>query len=49
MFGGFDGEFYNDMHILHLKEAPKMRGFNSTSTINSDYSKLVDSQDHSNL
>ena len=49
MFGGFDGEFYNDMHILHLKEAPKMRGFNSSSTINSDYSKLVDSQDHSNI
>ena len=49
MFGGFDGEFYNDMHILHLKEAPKMRGFTSTSTINSDYAKLVDSLDHSNI
>ena len=23
MFGGFDGEFYNDLHILHLKQAEK--------------------------
>ena len=22
MFGGFDGEFFNDMHVMHLNQSP---------------------------
>jgi hypothetical protein len=42
MFGGFDGEFYNDLHILHLKQAEKTQITVSPSTLYHDYAALVD-------
>ena len=41
MFGGFDGEFYNDLHALHLNEKAKRTNYISPSTLDSDYVKTI--------
>jgi hypothetical protein len=41
MFGGFDGSFFNDMHILDLLK-PQKQVINLTdSTIDKDYFSLI--------
>ena len=52
MFGGFDGEFFNDMHLLNFsQEHQVIRGSQqeSNSSLLEDYAKLVDSKDHANI
>ena len=51
MFGGFDGEFFNDMHVLHFGQdsLEKISQQQSISSLLEDYAKLVDSKDHSNI
>ncbi len=44
MFGGFDGEFYNDLNILHLQQAEKTQISVAPSTLLKDYASLVDIQ-----
>lgn len=46
MFGGFDGEFYNDLNVLSLQQDVKSTMV-SASTRDSDYLSLVNSEaDH---
>jgi hypothetical protein len=47
MFGGFDGEFYNDLHVMDLERST--RGSSEMliedSMREADYMKMVDSRD----
>ena len=47
MFGGFDGEFYNDLHVMDLER--NSRGATEMlvqdSMREADYMKMVDSRD----
>lgn len=47
MFGGFDGEFFNDMHLLHFE--PENFSQQGPTCLLEDYAKLVDSKEHSNI
>lgn len=47
MFGGFDGEFFNDMHLLHFE--PEHFNQQGPTCLLEDYAKLVDSKEHSNI
>ena len=49
MFGGFDGEFFNDMHLLHFDQLEREPSSLATSTLFSDYAKLVDAKEVSNI
>ena len=54
MFGGFDGEFFNDMHLLNFgQELDENQNIQHKSlqwsSLLNDYAKLVDSKDHSNI
>ena len=52
MFGGFDGEFFNDMHLLNFDQDNQVvRGsqHESASSLLEDYAKLIDSRDHSSI
>ena len=49
MFGGFDGEFYNDLHALHLNEKAKRTNYISPSTLDSDYAKIINNPDVTDL
>ena len=49
MFGGFDSEFFNDLHVLNLDQTSMFKSKNCASTIHSDYARLVNSQEHSNI
>ena len=52
MFGGFDGEFFNDMHLLHMNGQTNASSSSSTrqgSTLLEDYVQLVDKKEHSNI
>jgi hypothetical protein len=61
MFGGFDGEFFNDMHLLHFDADQLAKGSKSASraatelergsasSLLRDYAKLIDSKEHSNI
>ena len=52
MFGGFDGEFFNDMHLLHMNGQKNASSSSSTrqgSTLLDDYVQLVDKKEHSNI
>jgi N-acetylneuraminic acid mutarotase len=42
MFGGFDGNFYNDLNIIDMSNANKSQVMVSPSTIISDYKKMID-------
>ena len=41
MFGGFDGEFFNDMHALHLNEQRKNCIKIDKSRIDRDFASLL--------
>lgn len=41
MFGGFDGEFYNDLHILHMKKDEKSKVSVRHSELDESFAKLV--------
>ena len=41
MFGGFDGEFFNDLHVLPLQSIYQDRFPKFESTINEDFSNLI--------
>ena len=41
MFGGFDGEFFNDLHVLPLQSIYQDRFPKFESTINEDFSTLI--------
>jgi hypothetical protein len=52
MFGGFDGEFFNDLHILDLEFLSNERlqiAKNEKSTWSSDFASLVNSPIYSDL
>lgn len=52
MFGGFDGEFFNDLHILDLEYLSNERlqiAKNEKSTWSSDFASLVNSPVYSDL
>ena len=52
MFGGFDGEFFNDMHLLnfgHDHQGHRAQIASSFSSLLDDYAKLVDAKEHSNI
>ena len=52
MFGGFDGEFFNDLNILDLEYLSNERlqiAKNEKSTWYSDFSSLVNSSLYSDL
>lgn len=52
MFGGFDGEFFNDLHILDLEYLSNERlqiAKNEKSTWSSDFASLVNSPIYSDL
>ena len=52
MFGGFDGEFFNDLNILDLEYLSNERlqiAKNEKSTWSSDFSSLVNSFLYSDL
>lgn len=49
MFGGFDGEFYNDLHALHLNELIKHASIVGHSTFDKDLSNLIDNPEHSDF
>lgn len=41
MFGGFDGNFYNDLHILHTNKPIKESVKVSQSTLHQDLASVV--------
>ena len=48
MFGGFDGEFYNDLHVFHTKpRSDKVSVADSTLTL--VFNKLVGTPQHANM
>lgn len=49
MFGGFDGDFYNDMHILNVMKNSNCSIKVSESTIESDYLKMLDNPECSDI
>jgi len=51
MFGGFDGEFFNDLHILNFGQdyLRQVHRKESSTSLLEDYAKLVDSKEHSNI
>ncbi|CDW71485.1 kelch repeat [Stylonychia lemnae] len=49
MFGGFDGSFFDDLHILDLQSASKQIIHIQTSSINFDYLKLVGSDQNTDI
>ena len=52
MFGGFDGEFFNDLHILDLEYLSNERlqiAKNEKITLSSDFASLVNSPIYSDL
>jgi hypothetical protein len=49
LFGGFDGEFYNDLHALHFNDKVKRTNFVRPSSIDSDFSKMINNVDYSDL
>ncbi len=44
MFGGFDGEFFNDLHALHLNEQRKNSLRVEPTRIDRDFTSLIDNQ-----
>ena len=46
MFGGFDGNFYNDLNIIDLNWTSKTQVIVSPSTIMQDYLRMVNCQDN---
>ncbi len=48
MFGGFDGNFFNDMSILNLKKENNAIMI-PRSTVNEDYFTLVNNQEGSDI
>lgn len=49
MFGGFDGDFYNDMHILNVQKNSNSFIKVSESTIDQDYLKMLDNEEYSDM
>ncbi len=49
VFGGFDGQFYNDLHIVDFLHAKKQMIKPEQSTLVSDYQHLVDHQETSDI
>lgn len=49
LFGGFDGEFYNDLHALHLNELPKHASQVGQSSLDQDMVKLINAPEQSDL
>lgn len=49
MFGGFDGNFYNDLHILHTNKTLKESIRVSKSTLNANLALAVDCYELSNI
>ena len=49
MFGGFDGNFYNDLHILHTNKTLKESIRVSKSTLNANLALAVDCPELSNI
>ena len=49
MFGGFDGEFYNDLYALNLNEIQKNSTKVSDSTIDQDMVKLINNPELNDL
>lgn len=45
MFGGFDGNFYNDMHILHLADIENKEIVIEPSTLSEDYCSMIGSEE----
>ncbi len=45
LFGGFDGEFFNDLYALHTNELSKLQQTQSCSTIDSDFVKIINNKD----
>jgi len=44
MFGGFDGDFYNDLYALHLNEIRKNDFRISKSTIDKEFVSIINCQ-----
>ena len=44
MFGGFDGDFYNDLYALHLNEIRKNEVRISKSTIDREFASIINCQ-----
>ena len=49
MFGGFDGGFYNDMHIMDFQKQNKQSITISPSTIDKEYAELINCSDNSDV
>jgi len=49
MFGGFDGEFYNDMHAIHVNEAKKNCLKLESSKLDKDFVSLINNSSKSDL
>jgi len=49
LFGGFDGEFYNDLYALHLNELAKHSSYVGHSTIDQDFVKLINNAEYSDM
>lgn len=49
MFGGFDGDFFNDLHALHLNSLRKNQIVVAPSTLDSDLARIVDDKELSNI
>jgi hypothetical protein len=49
MFGGFDGEFYNDLYALNLNDIKKNSTNVSDSTIDLDMIKLINNAELNDL
>ena len=49
MFGGFDGSFYNDLHILHTNKLSKESIRVSASTIHNDLAGAVNQSELSDI
>jgi hypothetical protein len=49
MFGGFDGNFYNDLNILHTNKLAKERILVSKSTLHLDLASTVNESELSDI
>ena len=49
MFGGFDGTFYNDLHILHTNKTAKESIKVSVSTLMHNLASIVNDPEVSNI
>jgi hypothetical protein len=49
MFGGFDGTFYNDLHILHTNKTLKESVRISKSTLHANLAEAVDCSEFSDI